>query len=160
VALSRISRTTAWRYVNEVAELQAAGEPKVRDAKRPGYAYIILDGTVIAVDHLAAHRRLYSCKHREHSGRSLTAAGTTWRSRKTAAPHSFELCGMLHRLSRRLLRRELDCGVLQGRSLLRHSIGSLFGDGGVGHRARRRPAPCRGWRLPFRMLATMGTCPD
>jgi hypothetical protein len=49
-----IGRTTAWRYVNETVELLAARAPKlrkaVRDAKRAGHAYVILDGTLIAVD--------------------------------------------------------------------------------------------------------------
>jgi hypothetical protein len=47
-------RTTAWRYVNETAELLAARAPKlrkaVRDAKRAGHAYVILDGTLIPID--------------------------------------------------------------------------------------------------------------
>jgi hypothetical protein len=49
-----IGRTTAWRYVNEVVELLAARAPKlrqaVRDAKRAGHAYVIVDGTLIAID--------------------------------------------------------------------------------------------------------------
>ena len=50
---SGIGRTTAWRYVNETVELLAARAPKlrkaVRDAKRAGHAYVILDGTLIPV---------------------------------------------------------------------------------------------------------------
>jgi hypothetical protein len=65
-----IGRTTAWRYVNEVTELLAARAPKlrqaVRDAKRAGHAYVILDGTLIAIDRLAADRPFYSGKHRKH----------------------------------------------------------------------------------------------
>ena len=53
-----VGRTTAWRYVNEVVELLAARAPKlrqaVRDAKRAGYAYVILDGTLIPIDRVAA----------------------------------------------------------------------------------------------------------
>ena len=45
--------TTAWRYVNETADLLAARVPKLRQAVRAatkaGYAYVVLDGTVIPV---------------------------------------------------------------------------------------------------------------
>jgi hypothetical protein len=65
-----VSTTTAWRYVNETAELLAARAPKlrqaVRDAKRAGHAYVILDGTLIPIDRVAADRPFYSGKHRKH----------------------------------------------------------------------------------------------
>ena len=65
-----VGRTTAWRYVNEVVELLAARAPRlrqaVRDAKRAGHAYVILDGTLIAVDRVAADRPFYSGKHKRH----------------------------------------------------------------------------------------------
>jgi hypothetical protein len=45
--------TTAWRYVNEIVALLAARAPKlrtaVRDAKKAGHAYVVLDGTLIPV---------------------------------------------------------------------------------------------------------------
>jgi hypothetical protein len=50
--------------------LLAARAPKlrqaVRDAKRAGYAYVVVDGTLIAVDRVAADRPFYSGKHRKH----------------------------------------------------------------------------------------------
>jgi Helix-turn-helix of DDE superfamily endonuclease/DDE superfamily endonuclease len=65
-----IGRTTAWRYVNETVELLAARAPKlrkaVRDAKRAGHAYVILDGTLIPIDRVAADRPFYSGKHKKH----------------------------------------------------------------------------------------------
>jgi hypothetical protein len=65
-----VGRTTAWRYVNEIVELLAARAPKlrkaVRDAKRAGHAYVILDGTLIPIDRLAADRPFYSGKHKKH----------------------------------------------------------------------------------------------
>jgi hypothetical protein len=65
-----IGRTTAWRYVNETTELLAARAPKlrkaVRDAKRAGHAYVVLDGTLIAIDRVAKDRPFYSGKHRKH----------------------------------------------------------------------------------------------
>jgi hypothetical protein len=65
-----IGRTTAWRYVNEAVELLAARAPKlrqaVRDAKRAGHAYVILDGTLIPIDRVARDRPFYSGKHKRH----------------------------------------------------------------------------------------------
>jgi hypothetical protein len=65
-----VGRTTAWRYVNETVELLAARAPKlrqaVRDAKRAGHAYVILDGTLIPIDRVAADRPFYSGKHKKH----------------------------------------------------------------------------------------------
>ena len=65
-----VGTTTAWRYVNETVELLAARAPKlrkaVRDAVRAGYAYVVLDGTLIPVDRVAADRPFYSGKHKKH----------------------------------------------------------------------------------------------
>jgi hypothetical protein len=65
-----VGTTTAWRYVNETVALLAARAPKlrtaVRDAARAGRAYVVLDGTLIPVDRVAADRPSYSGKHRKH----------------------------------------------------------------------------------------------
>jgi DDE superfamily endonuclease/Helix-turn-helix of DDE superfamily endonuclease len=65
-----VGRTTAWRYVSETVELLAARAPKlraaVRDAKRAGHGYVILDGTLIPIDRVAADRPFYSGKHHKH----------------------------------------------------------------------------------------------
>jgi hypothetical protein len=62
--------TTAWRYVNETTGLLAARAPglrqAVRDAVKAGWAYVVLDGTLIPVDRVAADRPFYSGKHRKH----------------------------------------------------------------------------------------------
>src|SRR6266705_5969010 len=59
-----VGTTTAWRYVNETVALLAARAPKlrraVRDATRAGYAYVVLDGTLIPIDRVAADRPFYS----------------------------------------------------------------------------------------------------
>ena len=61
---------TAWRYVEETVALIAARAPKlrqaVRDAKKAGYAYVVLDGTLIPIDRVAADRPFYSGKHKKH----------------------------------------------------------------------------------------------
>uniref|UniRef100_UPI0012F6AEE4 helix-turn-helix domain-containing protein n=1 Tax=Nocardia jiangxiensis TaxID=282685 RepID=UPI0012F6AEE4 len=65
-----ISTATAWRYVTETVELLAARAPALRKAlahaKTAGHAYLILDGTLIAIDRVAADRPFYSGKHRHH----------------------------------------------------------------------------------------------
>ena len=65
-----VGTATAWRYVNETVELLAARAPKLRralrDAKKAGYAYVVLDGTLIAIDRVAADRPFYSGKHKRH----------------------------------------------------------------------------------------------
>ena len=56
--------------MNEAVELLAARAPKlrqaIRDAKKAGRAYVIVDGTLIPVDRIAADRPFYSGKHKKH----------------------------------------------------------------------------------------------
>src|ERR1700757_3110305 len=65
-----VGTSTAWRYVNETVALLAARAPKlrraVRDAQKAGHAYVVLDGTLIPVDRVAADRPFYSGKHKKH----------------------------------------------------------------------------------------------
>jgi len=65
-----VGTSTAWRYVNEVVALLAARAPKlrraVRDAKKAGHAYVIVDGTLIPIDRVAKDRPFYSGKHKKH----------------------------------------------------------------------------------------------
>src|SRR6201996_4359861 len=65
-----VGTATAWRYIQETVALLAARAPKlrqaVRDAKRAGHAYVIVDGTLIAIDRVAADRPFYSGKHKRH----------------------------------------------------------------------------------------------
>jgi hypothetical protein len=65
-----VGTTTAWRYVEETVALLAARAPKlrraVRDAKRAGHAYVILDGTLIPIGRVAVDRPFYSGKHKRH----------------------------------------------------------------------------------------------
>jgi hypothetical protein len=74
-----VGTATAWRYVNETVELLAARAPKlrkaVRDAKKAGHAFVILDGTLIAIDRVAADRPFYSGKHHRH-GMNLQVIAT------------------------------------------------------------------------------------
>jgi hypothetical protein len=65
-----IGTATAWRYVTETVGLLAARSPKLRralrDAKQARHAYVVIDGTLIPIDRVAADRPFYSGKHRRH----------------------------------------------------------------------------------------------
>ncbi len=56
--------------MHETVALLAARAPKLRkatrDAKKAGYAYVVVDGTLIPIDRVAADRPFYSGKHRRH----------------------------------------------------------------------------------------------
>jgi hypothetical protein len=53
-----ISTATAWRYVTESVRLLAARAPGLRTAvravKNAGHAFVVIDGTLISVDRVAA----------------------------------------------------------------------------------------------------------
>jgi DDE superfamily endonuclease/Helix-turn-helix of DDE superfamily endonuclease len=65
-----VGTATAWRYATETVALLAARSPNLpgalRDAKKAGYAYVVIDGTLIPIDRAAADRPFYSGKHRRH----------------------------------------------------------------------------------------------
>jgi hypothetical protein len=65
-----VGTATAWRYVGETAALLAARSPKLRralaEAKDARHAYVVIDGTLIPIDRVAADRPFYSGKHRRH----------------------------------------------------------------------------------------------
>ncbi len=71
-----ISRATAARRIHETIDLLSAHAPKLRaglrEAKRSGRGYVILDGTLIPTDRLAADSPYYQGKHRCH-GMNLQA---------------------------------------------------------------------------------------
>ena len=65
-----VGSATAWRYVTETVVLLAARAPKLRqalrDAKKAGHAYLVIDGTLIPINRVAADQPFYSGKHRRH----------------------------------------------------------------------------------------------
>jgi DDE superfamily endonuclease/Helix-turn-helix of DDE superfamily endonuclease len=65
-----IGTATAWRYVTETVALLAARSPNLRialtAARDAGHAYVVIDGTLIPIDRVAADRPFYSGKHRRH----------------------------------------------------------------------------------------------
>ena len=74
-----VGTATAWRYVEETVALLAARAPRlrkaVRDAARAGHAYVVLDGTLIPIDRVAADRPFYSGKHKKHGMNLQVIAG-------------------------------------------------------------------------------------
>jgi hypothetical protein len=65
-----VGTATAWRYVTETVALLAARAPKMapalRAAKNAGHAFVVIDGTLIAIDRVAKDRPFYSGRHRRH----------------------------------------------------------------------------------------------
>ena len=65
-----IGTATAWRYVTETVALLAARAPELRralaGARQAGHACVVIDGTLIPIDRVAADRPFYSGKHRKH----------------------------------------------------------------------------------------------
>ena len=65
-----LGTATAWRYVAETVALLAARALRLRqaarDAARAGHAYVVLDGTLIPIERVAADRPFYSGKHTRH----------------------------------------------------------------------------------------------
>jgi DDE superfamily endonuclease/Helix-turn-helix of DDE superfamily endonuclease len=65
-----IGTATAWRYVTETVGLLAARSPKLHralaKAKEAGHAYVVIDGTLLPIDRVAADRPFYSGKHHRH----------------------------------------------------------------------------------------------
>jgi len=65
-----VGTATAWRYVHEAVALLAARAPKLpaalAAAKKAGHAFVVIDGTLIPIDRVAADRPFYSGKHRRH----------------------------------------------------------------------------------------------
>jgi hypothetical protein len=69
-----IGTATAWRYIHETIALLAKRSPTLaqalRTAKCAGHACVVLDGTLIAIDRVAADRPYYSGKHK-HRGMNI-----------------------------------------------------------------------------------------
>ncbi|MBN3933202.1 IS5 family transposase [Streptomyces verrucosisporus] len=63
-----VGTSTAYRYINEAVELLAALAPTLDEAARAASrkAYVLLDGTLLPIDRIAADRPFYSGKHKKH----------------------------------------------------------------------------------------------
>ncbi|WP_344458548.1 transposase family protein, partial [Actinocorallia aurantiaca] len=74
-----VGTTTAWRYINETVTLLSARSPRLdralAKAKKDQLRHLVLDGTLIAIDRLAADRLFYSGKHKKHGVNLQVIAG-------------------------------------------------------------------------------------
>jgi hypothetical protein len=74
-----VGTATAWRYATETVALLAARAPKLRQAlaaaRDAGHAHLVIDGTLIPIDRVAADRPSYSGKHRRHGMNLQVIAG-------------------------------------------------------------------------------------
>ncbi|AQW48287.1 transposase [Streptomyces hygroscopicus] len=63
-----IGTTTAYRYVAEAVEVLAALAPTLAEAMKvaSAKAFVMLDGTLLPIDRIAADRPFYSGKHKKH----------------------------------------------------------------------------------------------
>nr|WP_155073931.1 transposase family protein [Streptomyces taklimakanensis] len=63
-----IGTTTAYRYITEAVEVLAALAPTLADAARAASskAFVLLDGTLLPIDRIAADRPFHSGKHKRH----------------------------------------------------------------------------------------------
>ena len=66
----RVGTATAWRYAKRLSRCWPPGRRSFArrsgTRRRPAYAYVVLDGTLIPIDRVAADRPFYSGKHRRH----------------------------------------------------------------------------------------------
>ncbi|MEU7318828.1 transposase family protein [Streptomyces sp. NPDC007083] len=64
----RVGIATVYRYIREAVDLLAARAPTLDQAMMAvrKKAYVILDGTVLPIDRIAADRPFYSGKHKKH----------------------------------------------------------------------------------------------
>jgi hypothetical protein len=94
-----VGTATAWRYVTETVALLAARAPKLRqalrNAKKAGHAYLVIDGTLIPIDRVAADRPFYSGKHRKHGTNLQVISGPDGEIVWVSGP----LLGAVHDLS-------------------------------------------------------------
>ncbi|MEW2079594.1 IS5 family transposase [Streptomyces sp. NPDC013433] len=63
-----IGTTTAYRYITEAVDVLAALAPPLPDVVRAAStkAFVLLDGTLLPIDRIAADRPFYSGKHKKH----------------------------------------------------------------------------------------------
>ncbi|MFE2032498.1 IS5 family transposase [Streptomyces scopuliridis] len=63
-----VGTTTAYRYIAEAIEVLASLAPTLAEAMKTAStkAFVILDGTLLPIDRIAADRPFYSGKHKKH----------------------------------------------------------------------------------------------
>jgi hypothetical protein len=136
-----VGTVTAWRYVSETVGLLAARSPKLHralaKAKKAGHAFVVLDGTLIPIDRLAADRPFYSGKHHKHGMNLQVIASPDGQILWVSGP----LPGAVHDLTAPRI-----WGIV--RELAGSRLGTLADRGYIGaddhvrtpHRGRNKPA--------------------
>ncbi|WWR49567.1 transposase family protein [Streptomyces sp. SCSIO 30461] len=63
-----VGTTTAYRYITEAIDVLATLAPTLAEAMKTAStkAFVILDGTLLPIDRIAADRPFYSGKHKKH----------------------------------------------------------------------------------------------
>lgn len=63
-----IGTTTAYRYITEAVDLLASLAPALAEVAQAASmkAYVLLDGTLLPIDRIAADQPFYSGKHKKH----------------------------------------------------------------------------------------------
>jgi hypothetical protein len=63
-----VGTTTAYRYITEAVDLLGALAPTLAEAARAASmkAFVLMDGTLLPMDRIAADRPFYSGKHKKH----------------------------------------------------------------------------------------------
>jgi hypothetical protein len=135
-----VSIATAWRYVHEAISLLARRAPRLeralRRAQRAKKAFVVLDGTLIPIDRVAADRPFYSGKHHRHGMNVQVIAAPDG----TPLWTSDALPGSVHDLKAARLWGVL--GVLEGTGLLTLADKGYIGAGQhvlVPYRGRSKP---------------------
>lgn len=79
-----VGTSTVYRYISEAVDLLATLAPTLNEAVRAAStkAYVLLDGTLLPIDRIAADRPFYSGKHKQH-GMNV----------QVIAVHSADSCG-------------------------------------------------------------------
>ncbi len=111
-----VGTATAWRYVTETVALLAARSPKLRralaQARQAGHAYLVIDGTLIPIDRVAADRPFYSGKHHRHGMNQQVIASPDGDVLWVSGP----LPGAVHDLNAAriwsIVRELADCGLV------------------------------------------------
>ncbi|UBI35611.1 MULTISPECIES: transposase family protein [Streptomyces] len=110
---SGVSESTAWRYVDETLEVLAAWAPGLR-AALTGLGegdFVVVDGTLIPTDRIAADGPYYSQKHKRH-GMNVQAVATPdgtplWFSRALPSPTHDSAAARAHGIVEACLTREI-----------------------------------------------------
>lgn len=137
---------TVYRYVAKAVEILAVPAPDLAAATRAAArkAFVILDGTLLPIDRIAADRPYYSGKHRKH--------GMNMQASQTRSAPALGLVGSARRDSRRPRGPHPRRHRRPSLDLAADSVGFAAGssDPGAAHfTTLRAPAPGQEWDVTW-----------